>query len=299
MYMIDPALRPTKVNRPEDAVGLVDTGRLVSFLDAAGADSVMDAVKRLSDRKVDKMEMTEDLIVTELVRCSYEQSAALVSTYSDPTSLDPRLDPLITGGVTPIFSAADFSDSRFRATAAVMKLVIEGHAGAGTLEFGGYDYHDATRSTGEIRDFQAGACMGACLEYAARANRQLCLYVFSDGSVQSSGEIDTSAAGRDKTIWRSDSSSTAAAFMLVYDPAGPPQLVDPSRQQIGYFKADGSVEIGVTEVDNNPAALTEAAVLNYLALHNEKNLMDTVLPGHRIGTAAPIDDLVAFEKIRN
>ena len=30
-----------------------------------------------------------------------------------------------------------------------MKLVVNGLAGAGTIEFGGYDYHDSTRATGE------------------------------------------------------------------------------------------------------------------------------------------------------
>jgi hypothetical protein len=298
MSMILPELRPTKVDRPEDAVGLVDTGRLVQFLDTDGADSVMAAVQRLSDRKVDKMEMTEEMIVTELVRCSYAQSAQLVQQYSDPTSLDPRLDPLITDPVSPIFSAADFDDRDFRSTAAVMKLVIEGHAGAGTLEFGGYDYHNSTRATGEQQDFSAGVAMGACLEYAARSGKELCLYVFSDGSVQSSGEIDSDPNGNGKGIWSSDSSSTACSFMLVYSPTAQPQLVDPARQQIGFFNSDGSVEIGINEIDNNPTALTEAAVLNYLALHNEKDRLDEVLPDHTIGTAAPADDLIAFDKIR-
>ena len=38
MAWIDPAVRPTKVDRPSDATGLVDTGKLVSLLepDAGG-----------------------------------------------------------------------------------------------------------------------------------------------------------------------------------------------------------------------------------------------------------------------
>ena len=51
-----------------------------------------------------------------------------------------------------------------------MKLVVEGYAGAGTIEQGGYDYHDGTRATGEDRDFQAGQMMGAVLEFAQRKN---------------------------------------------------------------------------------------------------------------------------------
>ena len=53
-------------------------------------------------------------------------------------------------------------------TASVMKLVINGYAGAGTIALGGFDYHDGTRATGETRNFQAGQMIGAVLEYAQR-----------------------------------------------------------------------------------------------------------------------------------
>lgn len=294
----DPSIRPTKVDRPSDATGLVDTGRLVQYMDTEGADAVMAAVERLSDRKVDKLELTEDLIVTDLVRCTYQQSSDLVSIYGDPTSLDPRLDPVIATGATPIFDANELGQGRFQKTAAVMKLVVDGHAGAGTIEFGGYDYHDGTRATGEVRDFQAGLAMGACLEYAAQTGKELCLYVCSDGSLDSNGQIDGSNAGRGKGMWRGDNSSTAAAFMLVYSPNGQPVLTDPARQQIGWFRSDGSVETNASEISNNPESLAEAIVANYLALHGEIANLDAAIPGHRIGSAAPIQDVIAFTNIR-
>ena len=76
-----------------------------------------------------------------------------------------------------------------------MKLVVEGKAGAGTLEFGGYDYHNSTRSTGEQRDFElAGEVIGAALEFAARRGQDLMIYVFSDGSVFSNGQVDNSVS---------------------------------------------------------------------------------------------------------
>ena len=43
-----------------------------------------------------------------------------------------------------------------------------GYAGAGTIAMGGYDYHDSTRATGEMRNFKAGQMIGAVLEYAQR-----------------------------------------------------------------------------------------------------------------------------------
>ena len=39
-------------------------------------------------------------------------------------------------------------DREFQKTAAVMKMVIDGNAGAGTIQMGGYDYHTGERATG-------------------------------------------------------------------------------------------------------------------------------------------------------
>ena len=197
-----------------------------------------------------------------------------------------------------IFSAADLTEDKFIKTATIMKLVIGGFAGAGTLEFGGYDYHTGNRSRGEVRDFEAGQAMGAALEYAARIGKQLMLYVFSDGSVASSGQIDTSIDGRNKYAWQNDQSSTAATFILVYDPAGRPTMTTPTANQIGYFRDSGDVETAANRVADNVEVLTESIVLNYLVLHDEVDPIDTVLPGHGLGTGVDIDALVAFQPIR-
>ncbi len=82
-----------------------------------------------------------------------------------------------------------------------MKMVIDGNAGAGTIQIGGFDYHTGDRATGEARDLHAGQCIGACLEYAARTARPLMIYIFSDGSLSSSGMIDNSTGGRGKGVW--------------------------------------------------------------------------------------------------
>ena len=85
-----------------------------------------------------------------------------------------------------------------------MKMVVNGYASAGTIELGGYDYHAGDRATGEMRDLEAGQCIGACLEYAARMGQPLMIYVFTDGSVVSSGMIDNSVGGRGKGVWMAD-----------------------------------------------------------------------------------------------
>ena len=88
----------------------------------------------------------------------------------------------ISGGPAAPFGAAEFADTardgrEFRKTAAVMKLVMNGFAGAAVSEMGGYDYHGCARAEGEVKDFRAGRCMGACIEYAAAIVVPLMMYV--------------------------------------------------------------------------------------------------------------------------
>ncbi len=293
MSMFDPAARPTKVSSGRDATGLVDTGKLVELLDQNDAAAVMNSIEQISDMKLNRI--TEDASLEDLIHCGYVEATDLVSTFGDPTLLDPLNDPDINGG---IFDAAELDQGRFQKTAAVMKLVVEGFAGAGTIENGGYDYHDSTRATGEIRDFLAGQMIGAALEFAALRSQQLMIYVFSDGSVASDGTIDTSPEGRDKGVWRGDNSSTSAGIIFVHDPAGRPALVGPGAQ-IGYFRPDASIETAATRISNNVPLLAEAIVLNYMALHNDVGNFSTVLPGHGLGnTPADLDALIAFAPIR-
>jgi hypothetical protein len=70
------------------------------------------------------------------------------------------------------------------------------------------------------------------------------------------------------------------------------------RQQIGYFTSDGSVETDATELSNNPASLSEAVVLNYLALHGLDSQFEARLPNWTLGQTGAREDLIAFEPIR-
>jgi hypothetical protein len=303
--MVDVSARPTKIDRTSDVTGLVDTGKLVGLLDQDDAVAVMESIQRLSDRKLERVDtgITRDAVIKDLVRCNYVKAADLTDRYGDPSALNPELDPDIVGA-GGIFSRDEFDgDAEFRKTAAVMKLVVNGFAGAGTITMGGYDYHGQGRATGELRDLRAGRCMGACLEYAARRGMPLMLYVFSDGSLSANGQVDNSAEGRGKFMWTSDNQQTAASFFLVYDPRGRPQLYSgdgrPAEQhrQIGWFRPDGSVETSSTPASNNVNLLVETVVLNYLALHGEQGRFASLFPGHGLGGTSLQDSLVAFNPI--
>ena len=152
--MIDLGVRPTKVDRTSDATGLVDTGQLVGLLEEQDVVAVMESIQRISDQKLYGTTITADDVVKDLVSCGYVKAADLSDRFNNPCVINPELDPFIRGG---IFSNAEFDgDGEFRKTSAIMKLVANGYAGAGTVTMGGYDYHTGDRQTGEVRDFRAG-----------------------------------------------------------------------------------------------------------------------------------------------
>ncbi|MBA1148107.1 general secretion pathway protein GspF [Ectothiorhodospiraceae bacterium WFHF3C12] len=306
--MIDNSVRPTKVDRPSDVTGLVDTGELANQLNPEDAVKVLESTYRLSDASLNSpaldtaLSAQQDSDIKEGIRCGYIKSADLVEQFSDPATLDPTQD----SNVLSIFSIDEINgDSEFRKTASVMKMVIDGHAGAGTITMGGFDYHTGERATGEARDLRAGRCIGACLEYARLTNKPLMIYIFSDGSVASNGMLDESQGGRGKGVWTGDNSSTAASFFLVYNPTGSPAAPGPNFTgmdggvQIGHFRSDASVETASSPAANNVNLLVQTVALNYMALHGEAGDFTTAFPGHGLGNQDMRNALRAFEPIVN
>lgn len=317
--LYDPELRPTKVDRPSDVVNLVDTGDLVGILSKPDATAVMESIYRLSDQKMNRVntQVAADAAIKQAVRCGYVKAAHIAEEFGgEPIS--PFDDPdIVADDNSAIFTTAEFTDGsrdarEFQKTASVMKLVMNGFAGAGCIEMGGYDYHGGARAEGEVKDFRAGRCMGAVLEYAARLGKPVMMYVFSDGSLSSNGVLDTSIDGRGKGEWTSDNSSTAAGFFLVYNPTRRPILIGSTladqmlHQQIGAMDAGGSVMRAATPAANNVNLLVNTIILNYMALHGEQgNFGNLYLDqngnpwNHGLGNPTLQDSLTAFEPIVN
>jgi hypothetical protein len=320
MMYIDPALQPTTINQPSDATSLVSTG-------GASADPVSVAVLESQARISGGTALyssgsnaaftgalsapnggtpgvsiysdpASDGAIKNQVRCAYVVSANTAATFGNPAALDPTKDTAITGGAAPIFTASDFQDGDVASTATIMKLVINGYAGAGTIAMGGYDYHDGTRASGEMRNFKAGQMIGAVLEYAQRVGKPVMVYVFSDGSLTSTGMPDNSVAGRGKLGWQGDNESVSSTFFLAYSPKGRPQLRNGvAGQQIGFFSADGSVVSTSSPVANNVTSLVQAVVLNYMGLAGTDSQFATLFPTQGLGSGATLAGLTAFNKI--
>jgi hypothetical protein len=321
--MINAEFRPTKVDRPSDVTGLVGTSERPKRLSHEDEVAVMEAIYRLGKQKManpnvgtglnfpdpNRAPLTRDQVVEELVRCGYLDSAYVTEKFGNVV-LNPATDPNIVGP-TGIFTDAEFTaggtdGNEFRKTASVMKMVIDGYAGAGCITMGGYDYHGGARQEGETKDFRAGRCLGAVLEYAARMDRQVMIYVFSDGSLSSNGVIDNSVAGRGKGEWTSDNQDTASPFFLVYNPpsrGGRAQLLTSAgltaaqHQQLGSFSADGNVVRAGTPGANNVNLLVHMLLLNYMALHGEQSQFASLFPNHGLGDPALFDRLIAFAPI--
>lgn len=311
--MIDLKKRPTKIDNPRDTSGLIDTGELVKKMGKHNASRVMEAIQRISAAKMSKVDTNnpsktanvDDAAIKKQVNCNYVKSAYDIDQFGDPkaTNSNPLsgTEPDGDANIASIFPAGDpngdmSNDRELRKTAAVMKLVVNGLAGAGTITMGGYDYHTGNRTTGDARDVRAGQCIGACLEYARLLGQPLMIYVFSDGSLASNGMPDAAAGG--KLVWTGDNSSTASSFILVYNPGSSPTLIDVSRQQLGWFRPDASVETNnSTPMANDVNSLVEAVVLNYMALHGEEGQFENIFPGHSLGSSLKRDSVTAFGNI--
>jgi hypothetical protein len=321
--MVISAAQPTKVSSPADTQGLVSTGQLSTLLpNSADVTHVLESMKRISDSKYTQVQAYTDTTLNAaalgpngIQACGYTKAAYTVDTYSDPGSVDASKDPKIVG-TSGIFNAAEFaSNSDYQKTAAVMKLVIDGNAAAGTIEMGGFDYHVGDRMTGEARDLNLGNCIGACLEYAARVGKPVMIYVFSDGSLASNGMIDSSVGGRGKGVWTADNQSVAATYFLVYSPAGKPVPAQSNPEmslQIGSFNSDGSINTTGSPAGNNVANLAQMVVLNYMALHGDAisgfSLNGSAVPSfpnlypapnlnNTLGTGSALQSLIAFNPI--
>jgi len=312
--MVIASAMPTKISSSQDSSGLVSTGQLSTLLpNPADVTHVLESMKRISDAKYLQVQAYTDPTLNTaalgsagIQACGYTKSAYIVDTYNSPSAVNPDVDPNIVGA-SGIFTTAEYqANSDFRKTAAVMKLVIDGNAAAGTIEMGGFDYHSGNRMDGEGRDFNLGNCIGACLEYASRVNKPVMIYIFSDGSLASGGMIDNSVGGRGKGAWMADNQSTAAAYFLVFNPAGKPVPAQANPEmslQIGSFNPDGSLNTTASPAGNNVLNLVQMVVLNYMALHSASavSAWPTLWPApnlnNTLGSGSSLDSLIAFQPL--
>jgi hypothetical protein len=309
---INSALQPTTINKPADNIALVGSGTGAASQDTI---DVMESQTRISGgttpgtpgNQVGSQTLVTgltaadqtaaaaaDAALKKQIRCSYLKSAFTAATSKGPNSVDPTKDTLITGTASSIFTATDMQDSDVVKTAAVMKLVMNGFAGAGTIVLSGYDYHSGNRADGETKNQHAGLIIGAIIAYADAVQTPVMINVISDGSLTSTGMADNSTAGRGKLGWQGDSQQVAASLILVYSPKGRPAA---SINQIGSLNTDGTVNATSSPGANAPNLVPQLVTLNWMALNGIAAQFSTVFPMQGLGAATAQAGYTAFTQI--
>jgi hypothetical protein len=327
---IDATLQPTKIAAPADDTGLVSTSGSAPNADTVAAlgsqlristggvaqgstttpavaafDTPVMAtgttpaipVGALSSTSLNSAlipgNATADAALREQVRCAYAKTGFTADKFGSPAALDPTADANLIAASGAVFTPAEIAaDADLKKTASVAKLVLNGFAGAGTITLGGFDYHSGNRVDGETKNAHAGVVIGAILDYARRVGRPVMIQVISDGSLTSTGNVDTNAAARGKLGWQGDNQQVAASFILAYSPKGRPVM---NTQQIGYMNADGTVNAMSSPAANANNLLVQTVILNWMAANGTVANFQKLFPAQGLG--ANIAPYTAFNQI--
>jgi len=286
----DPTIAPVPVSRPEDCVELVSLGRVHDNFSNAQAQKILKTIEYMSEAKLKAFsEKTLPEQVRNVAECGFAKSpidSRVHGTDSmfNSTAIDPRNDTQ----VGQIYN--NLNDGNQRKEASVAKLVLDGYVGAGTIEMGGYDYHNRDRTDTDQRDFRAGEAIGRILALANLKATDVMIYVFTDGGISSNmNEADPNANGKFK--FTNDDGQRAATFSLYYKhTGGRPSLLhtgssfNTHQRQVGWFKPNTAVEKSANGVSNNVTNLAKAIALNYLALHGEESSLADVVGDNPFGS---------------
>lgn len=287
---IIPSLKPVTINNQFDAMGLVNIGRLGTLYGTDKAQKVLKAIENLSAQKLrqfDSKALPDQ--IKDLMSCGYIKPQDILSQFT-ASEVDPSIDPAV---IKAFPSFATNNDHRRAATMA--KLILDGYVGVGTVEKGGYDYHDNTRATGETRDFEIGEIIARVMELAALKQKNILIYVITDGGVSATMLTDDSAAGRGKNRWGGDSAQRSSSFMLLYRHAGKASLRVTGKRQVGAFKDNGTVDTEKSLISNSVTNLSKAVVANYLALSGQESKLANVVGDNPFGSN--LDSYLFFNKI--
>lgn len=265
---INPSVAPIRITSKQQALNLVSAGTVLNSFSEDKVKKIMNAASRISERKLENMSrrsLPEQ--IKALVGCGFSGSSdQLYKVTAD------KLNPDMDTTATSIFSRITNTNIR-NSSLPMTKLILDGYIGVGTITLGGFDYHDGTRTTGDNRDRDLGQLIGAILELAKTKQKDVVVYVLTDGGVAAGGTVD----GTGRFIWAGDSGQRSSTFMLVHKVSGKPSLRVKDKRQLGYFKANGAVESSALLTSNSVVTTSKAMVANYLALHGLEGKFEEVV----------------------
>lgn len=294
-------ITPAFIKDIESAAQLISPGQFWQRAPKKMA-GVLSLLKDLSYTQLDKFSrLSLPDQMKAMIKCGYLDAEDLLTasgkggTPITAAALDPRNHAKLTA-----LNSRGVLNQQFADAIEVAYLSLMGYAGAGTIALGGYDYHDGTATTGEQRDETAGKVIGTVLAMAAALERKLMLHVYTDGGVDANTAAPQeviAGSGVEKYVWRGDSETRAAAFVLVYDPQGRPEL---NFQQMGAYRtADGgTIDLSParhSKISQNPAAHAIAVLANWLAWQGREGELNTIVQGSSI-RAEELDDYLFMTK---
>ncbi len=260
---------PLIVGSVNSLVGsIVPASDLPNFLSPQQRGSLLSLISKLSSSQVRKLSSdaqgTETKNLLECANIKNEQVKSLID--SGAIVVDPRRDSN-SAALNALWGIANntVSNNTNLVFASMTYNVLQGNAGAGSLEMGGYDYHDNTRATGDTRDFNAGVTVGRALETAHILGKKLFIQVTTDGAVDSGEEANNTGF---EATWTSDRGSANVSYILYYDPAG---RAATSGFQINHFTAGQAADESTVLGTSEGAAV--AVFANYLKLNNRMDLL--------------------------
>ena len=286
----NPATRPSVITKGSDALGLLKPGKLATLLSDADVKKIVSATRSMSASRL-AMFQEKDMSaqIRDLIQCGYLKGEEMLAAgASEQTAIDPAQDAIMTGIFTGFANATDQATS-----VSIAKLVLDGYAGAGTISKGGFDYHGQGRAVSDARDREAGVIIGSLLQAAAAKNKDLMIYVFTDGGVTAAGAPDATTG---KGVYNSDAGQTSSSFVIVHKAGAKPALRRANSRQVGSFTDAGGVDARFNLISNSVENLSKAVVANYMALLGNESKLATVVGDNPFG--ADLEKYLVFSKLR-
>ncbi len=285
---VNPTVAPVRIASTNDARNLVSLGAaLTGSYNNEQLDAILSSSAKVSKNKLDSLPRRSlPEAIKQIVNCGFEGTAEQVKTFQ-PNAVDPTMD----AGLNTIFNGLSDQNIANRAKP-IVKLVLDGFIGAGTIVLGGYDYHNNTRTSGDAMDRELGQLIGAIVQAASVKQKDVVVYVLTDGGVGTNGAPDP-VSGR--AVWTGDNGERSSTLMLVYKKDGRPAMRSQKRQ-IGYFQANGAVNPNAMLTSNSVTNTAKAMVANYLALHGMEGQLERVVSDDPF--RLQLDSYLMFDKLR-
>ncbi len=273
-----PEYMPVRINDQGSARRIGGFGNMfeANRLGQNRATRVLQAISSLSQDQLNRfnnlaLEQQQEL----LIRCGYLNAVDLPLLHSPE-----NIFPLNPTGDDPIRTA--FGGSFNQRSAAIARLVLNGYAGAGCDQFGGYDNHDGTSVNPNILRFNAGQTVGRFIYYAALLGKPLYIVGTTDGGMgveRNNGilQVDATAPngnGIGGFGWArrpGDNGNTSLQFCMAYVPGSSRgDLIQQAGRQIGAYRQQGIIRDYLVTA-KNPTRVAQVMMYNYLALQGRES----------------------------